>query len=110
MIGKRILTLTTSTGETDVAVILEAPQQAGGYWICRYEIGWPGRTKRFEARGDYALQANYLTLQRIGAELYASKYHTAGQLRWGRAGGGYGFPVPKTIRNMLIGEDKILDG
>jgi len=42
----------------------------------------------------------------IGAELYTSSYHTKHQLRWDKAGDGYGFPVPNNIRSLLVGEDK----
>ena len=44
-------------------------------------------------------------MQMVGAHLYTSEYHEAGQLRWGEPGEGYGFPVAHSIRDMLIGDD-----
>jgi hypothetical protein len=41
----------------------------------------------------------------IGAELYSSKYHDAGQLVFERENGGYGFPVANGLRDLLVGDD-----
>ncbi len=46
---------------------------------------------------------NALTL--IGAILYGSADHRAGRLSWSKQGG-YGFPVPNTMRDELVGFDK----
>lgn len=47
--------------------------------------------------------------------LYFSDYHKTGRLKWPgddieAAGGGYGFPVPRNARDLLIGIDKRFDG
>ena len=89
-----------------MVVTIFQPEGRGKSWTCRYEIGWPeGRTQHF-ARGIDALQAANLAQKMIGAELYTSSYHTKHQLRWDKAGDGYGFPVPNNIRSLLVGEDK----
>ena len=72
------------------------------------EIGWPdGVRRRFAGAGD-SVQAILLAMQMIGTEIYTNPYHASGRLRWERDGGGYGFPVPKTIRDLLVGDDAIL--
>jgi hypothetical protein len=43
-------------------------------------------------------------------ELYVSPYHLSGDLRWEKTGDGYGFPVPKNGRDMLVGADKSFAG
>ena len=66
------------------------------------------------ARGPFALdavgvdtvQALELALKLIGAQIYSSDYHESGQLEWCEARKGYGFPVPNTIRDLLVGDDK----
>lgn len=42
----------------------------------------------------------------VGTDIYTSDYHASGKLRWGEPGTGYGFPVPSSIRDLLIGDDK----
>jgi hypothetical protein len=42
----------------------------------------------------------------IGADLYTSTYHKRGLLSYIAPGKGYGFPVPATIRDLYVGEDK----
>lgn len=51
------------------------------------------------------MQALICALQIIGAEIYSSNYHKAGQLQWGTPGKGYGFPVVPTCRDLLQGDD-----
>ena len=65
-----------------------------------------GPAQIFE-RGIDSMQALLLALQMIGAELYSSKHHDAGELVWEREGGGYGFPVPRTISDLLVGDDAV---
>jgi hypothetical protein len=82
----------------------------GTNWLCRYLIDWPDGPIEHYGRGIDAVQAALLALKMIGAELYTSSYHERGELRWEKAGEGYGFPVPKNIRNLLVGEDRKFDG
>jgi hypothetical protein len=57
-----------------------------------------------------AFQALHLTLQMIGFRLYVSTYHKFGALVFEKPGNGYGFPVPKIVRDLLIGDDKVFEG
>lgn len=75
-------------------------------WSCAFSIGWPERTVKREIFGIDAIQSLDLALRMIGTELYASDYHKIGRLMWLKPGTGYGFPVPNTIRDMLVGEDR----
>ena len=58
-----------------------------------------------EAGGFDSVQALFIALGMIGAEIYTSNYHKAGQLFWDKPGSGYGFPVAPTLRDLLIGDD-----
>lgn len=96
-------------GAADVAVPISifAPEPSGhGDWLCRFEIGWPGKTRVMNVGGIDAMQALLLAMQIIGAELYTSADHQAGRLYWDEPGRGYGFPVPSSIRDLLQGDDK----
>jgi hypothetical protein len=56
--------------------------------------------------GYDAVQAILLTLQFIGSRIYGSNEHKSGSLYLDEIGRGYGFPVPYTMRDELIGDDK----
>jgi hypothetical protein len=58
-----------------------------------------------EIFGFDSIQAIFLALQTIGAEIYTSSYHKSGQLFLDKPGNGYGFPVMPTIRDLLEGDD-----
>ena len=106
VIATRILTLRRDDGVIDVPIRIHAPEQEGGSWKCRYEIGWPEETLEHAGFGEDAVQALELTLNMIGALLYTSEHHKSGRLMWLEPGRGYGFPVAKTIRDLLVGDDK----
>ena len=110
MIGARILQLTTPSGDVDVPITISAPEGSGRTWSCAFEIGWPSGSRRREAHGVDAVQALGLALQMIGTILYTSNEHADGLLRWEKAGHGYGFPVPKNLRPLLVGSDKEFGG
>jgi hypothetical protein len=78
--------------------------------MCRFEIGWPDGVVARHVEGVDAIQAVELALKAIGAEVYASPYHRAGTLVWELPGGGYGFPVARNLRDLLVGDDKTFDG
>jgi hypothetical protein len=42
----------------------------------------------------------------IGIDLYSSDYHRKRKMWWAKPIAGYGFPVPKGAREILIGEDQ----
>ncbi len=110
MIGTRILKIDLPGGERDLRILIETPEGSQKNWTCAFEIDWPDAPRRRVARGVDALQAAYIAQQMIGAELYTSQYHAEGRLRWGQPGDGYGFPVPKNIRGMLVGDDRKFEG
>jgi hypothetical protein len=91
-----------------VAILSPTEEQQG--WSCAYEIDWPAGLQRKLASGVDALQAMHLALQRIGTDLYTSNEHLEGRLRWKKVGDGYGFPVPKNLRGVLVGLDREFDG
>lgn len=105
IIATRTLKLRKNKLDIDVSVSISAPERAEVDWVCRFEIGWPeGAEKRF-AMGIDAVQALFFAMQMIGAEVYASRHHEAGNLVWMEPGRGYGFPVPNSIRDLLVGDD-----
>jgi hypothetical protein len=106
-IAERILQLSDGT---PVPIRLEAPDLSELGWRCRYTIGWPDGARDSAGYGADAIQALHLTMEKIGGELYMSEAHEAGQLVWPAAGdgGGYGFPVPAIIRDLLVGDDRKL--
>lgn len=110
LIGTRILHVKSKAGTAEVPVSLYAPVADDLGWGCRYEIGWPRRTRTSTAWGFDALQAVRLAMQKIASELYASAYHKQGRLAWLGQGGGYGFPITKNGRDLLVGYDKEFDG
>ena len=54
------------------------------------------------------MQALHLALELIGAQIYASDHHASGKLMWLEPGKGYGFPVTRGIRDILLGDDRTL--
>lgn len=84
-----------------------APREARiSGWECHFEIDWPdGVLKRFAAGHD-SIQALELAMNMIGIHLYTSEAHETGSLVWERPGGGYGFPLTKNMRDLLVGDDK----
>jgi hypothetical protein len=41
----------------------------------------------------------------LRVEVYASDHHREGRLMWFEAKQGYGFPVTKSLRDLLVGAD-----
>jgi hypothetical protein len=109
LIAKRVLTIQDGAVDKSVPIRIYAPEFDGG-WRCRYEIGWPDGAWTSAAGGVDAVQALHLALQKIGTEIYFSEHHRSGALRWIEPGQGYGFPVPKDARDILIGEDQRFEG
>jgi hypothetical protein len=106
VIATRVLTLRGEGGDTDVPIRIFAPEPDDRCWRCRYEVEWPDETFKSQAYGEDAVQAIELAFQKIGVELYVSEEHKSGRLGWGEPGNGYGFPVAKSIRDLLVGHDK----
>ena len=106
MIASRELMLRSGGGDIKIPVRIYAPtQEKSGAWSCRYEIEWPDKKSTMEIFGFDSIQAIVLALQTIGAEIYSSNYHKAGDLFWEAPGKGYGFPVVPTYRDLLQGDD-----
>lgn len=111
IIANRELIYAAENGITiSVPVCLFAPEHNGQDWSCRYTIGWPNGIEAYTIHGIDQMQAIILCLQGIGASLYLSDYHKTGRLYFEKPGSGYGFPVPKNARNLLVGDDKRFDG
>ena len=106
IIATRLLTLRDRGANREIPIHIHAPEQSKVDWICRFEIGWPGGKAERWGAGIDAVQALLSALQMIGAELYASDQHKSGVLTWLSPGRGYGFPVPQTTRDLLVGDDK----
>ena len=105
-IASRILTLRTGNSETKIPIRIFAPvSEKPGVCGCRYEVDWPGENHVVTAWGFDSIQALFIAMQMIGAEIYSSSYHKAGNLFWDKPGTGYGFPVAPTLRDLLQGDD-----
>jgi hypothetical protein len=110
LIATRVLKLRQPDGEREVPIRIFAPEPDANSWICRFEIGWPEAPLRRYAGGVDAVQALHLALQMIGVLLYTSEYHEAGKLMFQESGRGYGFPITKNLRDLLIGDDARFEG
>ena len=109
-IAERVLNAELPDGTKQVTIGIYAPRNADGMNICEYMIEWPEGERKSYAAGVDLVQALHLALQKIGLEIYASAYHKSGILCWEKPGQGYGFPIPKNGRDLLVGEDKIFEG
>ena len=106
MIASRILKLREGNRDIEVPVTIFAPEcEKPGVWACRYEIGWPEGGHSIAAYGFDSIQALVIAMGMIGAEIYGSSYHKKGELIWSEPGKGYGFPVPPSLRDLLVGDD-----
>ena len=110
-LSTRLPRVVTGRSSRDVLVTLMPPQPgADGGWFCSYRIDWPEMPRHSEIWGADSVQALYLTLERIGLELYNSPHHEAGELVWDHPGKGYGFPLPENIRHLAVGADRHIGG
>jgi hypothetical protein len=106
LIANRMLTLRNGRSNIQIPIRIFAPEKtADGSWGCHFEIDWPDKKSVKDIFGFDSMQALICALQIIGAEIYSSNYHEAGQLYWGTPGKGYGFPVVPTYRDLLQGDD-----
>ncbi len=103
VIATRVLKLRGENAEIPIRIF--APVAADRGWECSFEIGWPQGVQHKRAAGADAVQALEFALRLIGTLLYSSDLHEAGRLMWDQPGRGYGFPVPHTLRDQLIGDD-----
>jgi hypothetical protein len=104
-IASRILLLRNGT-DIQIPVRVFAPiQQEPHAWSCRYQIEWPEGKETRDMWGVDSIQALLLALQAIGSDIYTSSYHKTGGLFFEMPGQGYGFPVPASLRDLLVGSD-----
>jgi hypothetical protein len=105
IIATRSLVLKSGNREVDIPIRIHAPERAPVDWVCRFDIGGPdGKAERWGTGVD-AVQALMMALQMIGVEVYTSRHHEFGHLRWLAEGEGYGFPVSNNVRDLLEGND-----
>ena len=89
-----------------IPIVIFTPREIDGSWFCKFTIGWPDGEIAMDAGGVDSVQAIELALNMIGAFIYSSDHHVSGELMWLEAGKGYGFPVTKDLRDLLVGEDR----
>jgi hypothetical protein len=106
VIANRLLHYANNGRVVDVPITVSAPIQDNGPWFCEWTIEWPHGTRTARGYGVDSIQALRLTLEMIGAEIYASAYHASGHLYFEKPNDGYGFPVPQTMHDMVIGQDR----
>jgi hypothetical protein len=105
-IASRILVLRNGTDSVQIPVRVFAPsQREPRAWSCQYQIEWPEGKETREMWGVDSIQALVLALQAIGSDIYTSSYHKTGDLLFETPGQGYGFPVPVSLRDHLVGND-----
>lgn len=111
-IAERILKLDVGGDTIPIGVRIFAPQQIENErtWSCAYEIDWPKGLRKSAGFGIDGVQAILIAMQKIGAKIYTSDYHTSGQLYLDTPGNGYGFPVTSNIRDLLVGDDALYHG
>ena len=105
MIAERHLTINRLGQHISFDVRIFIPVEQNGAWSCRYEIAWPNHPRVSEVYGIDSMQALLHAMQAIGSELYTSDEHVQGLLRWTGEIGGYGFPVPRIVRDLLKDHD-----
>ena len=110
LFAKRTLTAREAGAPVTIEVRLYQPQIAenGIDWFCEYEIAWTSILRRNSVGGVDSIQAHFLALQGIGAELYAGRPSVLSRLTWLEADQGFGFPLPLSLRDLAVGEDKRL--
>jgi hypothetical protein len=104
--GARTLTIDTSSGPVPVEIRLYLPEPYDTMFHARYEIDWPEGMVKSHGVGNDAIAALHGAIEKIGTELYLSKPHHDRTLWWLKPWLGYGFPLPKGARDLLIGHDQ----
>jgi hypothetical protein len=101
----RTLKLEVDDKSIDIPIRVFWPIEGDSAWECRWEIEWSDRIRANAGRGVDAVQALFHALQMIGTEIYCSEEHRSGKLSWVSGRTGYGFPLPNSGRDLLIGDD-----
>ncbi|SEQ24523.1 hypothetical protein SAMN05428969_2377 [Devosia sp. YR412] len=104
--GTRTLTIDSKKGPIPVEVRLYLAEPYDTVWHARYEIDWPEGTVKSHSVGNDMIAALHGAIEKIVTELYMSRYHHERNLWWVKPWNGYGFPMPKGARDLLIGHDQ----
>ncbi|WP_336486451.1 DUF6968 family protein [Methylobacterium nigriterrae] len=110
IIAERIIYFLESNAKKAISIKISIPESDGSSWVCHYEIDWPDHPRKSFAAGIDSVQALHLALQKIGIDIYMSKYHQTGNLYWESPNNGYGFPIPKDGCDLLVGTDNVFEG
>lgn len=105
LLATRNLTFLSNSDHVSIPIQISTPESHEKGWRCSYSIGWPHGSLVSEGWGIDPIQALWLTLQKIGTDIYVSPYHRSGKLSWIERGRGYGFPLPDGMRDLAIGDD-----
>ena len=107
IIATRTLVVREDGQDKPVQIRLLQPEQVGVHsWDCRYEIDWPNHKISSFAGGNDGLAAIFAAIEKIGMEVYMSRYHHERTMWWLKPWEGYGLPLPKGARDDLIGDDQ----
>ncbi|WP_341991678.1 hypothetical protein [Azorhizobium sp. AG788] len=110
VIAERMLHCRRVADVVDVPIRIHAPEmESPKAFKCAYEIHWPDGPYTNDAWGADAVQALDLCLKSIAWRLYCSDAHRDGTLFWTGQGEGYGVPMAKSGRDLLMGQDKEFD-
>lgn len=110
LIAERILTAQLPDGAKQIPISIYAPRFADGMHICEYVIEWPEGEQRSFGAGVDMVQALHSALLKNRDRPLFQCLSQKRYLVLGKAWRGYGFPVPKNARELLVGYDKIFDG
>jgi len=100
----RHYTLQDATERSPVMVKVWAPKACNNDFVCRAIIdGLHVQSKELLIRGIDTMQASYLTLLVVSAELYGVGQPTGRHVYWHVPGDDLGLPVPDTIVDLVRG-------
>ncbi|GGH13840.1 hypothetical protein GCM10007036_12710 [Alsobacter metallidurans] len=102
IITQKVIDIIKSSDEK-VTVSIFAPERLKKDWSCRYEIQWPNEKTTRRAHGLDSAQALVLAIYMVGTDLYCSDFHKNGRMVVEGRPGGFGFPIPRIIRDDIPG-------
>ncbi len=110
VIAQRTLTgvFDGKVAEVEIRLFLPERHLNGEDWECRYEIEWPITPRSHVVNGVDAMQALLLAMACTAADLYAGQPPGLSGLTWLEPGGGFGFPLPPSLRGLAQGDDRLI--
>lgn len=110
VIARRTLTAKINGGPVAIEVRLHRPvkSDANDDWECRYEIEWPHAVRRNVVGGVDSVQALLLAFNLVAVDLHAGQPPGLSGLTWLEPGGGFGFPLPPSLRDLARGDDRLI--